>query len=410
MADKTIYVIGVNGLENWDNRIYATLDMCSIVVGTQKTLSYVKTTYENSSRIERWIPIVPVESCLNQISSAPSETSIAVFTSGDPLFFGLGRSIIERCSDASIIFYPTLSSLQLCFARFGISWDDASFFSIHGRSMDQLMNHLGAEKLFILTDQQNSPAAIASFLSQKLSKEALSEYTIHVGEKLESPAERLVTGTIDDIINLSFEQPNCVILMKRKTHEPYETIRFGLGEKDIQHSRGLITKNEIRAAVIHALQIPDEGTFWDIGAGSGSISIEIARLFPRLSVYSIDHSDEAMLNIRANRDRYRCWNLNSIQGTAPESLRELPEPDRVFVGGSGGNLQAILGHLASHTPATCQVVVTGVIPQTYENAPRFLHELGYRVDVSEIKTHRYNYPSKERIDLNPIHIIRGTRT
>ncbi len=120
---------------------------------------------------------------------------------------------------------------------------------------------------------------------------------------------------------------------------PYQ---FGLTEDSIQHSRGLITKNEVRAATLHQLQLPRKGVFWDIGAGSGSLSIEAARANPHLTVYAIEHKEEELENIKNNIVKFGCYNIVPIFGRAPEALVALPDPDRVFIGGSSGSLPDIV--------------------------------------------------------------------
>ncbi len=117
---------------------------------------------------------------------------------------------------------------------------------------------------------------------------------------------------------------------------------FGLTEDSIEHSRGLITKNEVRAATLHQLQLPAEGIFWDVGAGSGSLSIEAARSNPQLTVYAIEHKEEEIDNIKNNIVKFDCYNIVPVFGKAPESLVHLPDPNRVFIGGSSGSLPGIV--------------------------------------------------------------------
>ena len=116
---------------------------------------------------------------------------------------------------------------------------------------------------------------------------------------------------------------------------------LGLTEDEVVHSRGLITKSEVRAATIHQLRLPKTGVFWDVGAGSGSISIEAARSHPELTLFAIEHKMEEIANIKANIRKFGCYNIIPVFGKAPEELTDLPAPDRIFVGGSSGTLSAI---------------------------------------------------------------------
>ena len=185
---------------------------------------------------------------------------------------------------------------------------------------------------------------------------------------------------------------------------------FGLEEREISHSRGLITKNEVRAAVIHALRLPRQGVFWDIGAGSGSVSVEAARLSADLQVFAIEKNAEQLDHIRHNRETFCSANIEVIAGEAPEALAQLPDPDRVFVGGSGGNLARILAAAAGRLKDGGSIVVNAVLAKTGEEAPGRLCSLGLAVEISRITVERQRYPALEINRFNPISLIVGRKT
>jgi precorrin-6Y C5,15-methyltransferase (decarboxylating) len=131
---------------------------------------------------------------------------------------------------------------------------------------------------------------------------------------------------------------------------------------------------------------------WDVGAGSGSVGLEAARLCPGLQVFAIERQDEQVENIHKNRQKFQAWNLQIIQGSAPDALAGLPAPDRVFIGGSGGQLSAIIGHAAERLSPGGRIVVNAVLEKTAQEAPAHLHEQGLTVSLSEIKVVRRHYP------------------
>lgn len=358
---------------------------------------------------ENWISITPLDRCMDLIQDALQRGNVLVLTSGDPLFYGFGRTLLQHFPASRLLFWPALSSMQLCFSRFAVPWDDAVSISLHGRSITVLDMNLHEKKLFILTDKTNSPRNIARHLLTVIDGEEIKNYVMHVGVKLGMQQERLVSGSVEKISAMSFEQPNCLIVHNQSTKNSPCEFRFGLNEFHIHHSRGLITKNEVRAAVLHGLALPDHGVFWDIGAGSGSIGLEAARMNPELSVYAIEKERSELRNIMDNRNTHHCWNLSVVAGEAPEILAELPVPDRVFIGGSGGRLRDIILYVDEIMPPQGLVVLTGVIKSTYETAPKLLHDLGYIVNVSMVTTIRYRYPDTEEQRFNPIHIIRATQ-
>ena len=355
------------------------------------------------------VPVVPLAICIDTIGDCLKNGDVTVLASGDPFFFGIGRRLAQAFPDQKISVHPALSSMQLAFARFTIPWDDAAFVSLHGRSNDHwaasLLQH---GKTFVFTDPKNSPDIIAAKLMADCGKDATLNLSVYVAEHLGFESERLITGTLVDIAAQKFADPNVMILVNPEERLPIYPC-FGLKESEICHSRGLLTKNEVRAAAIHALRLPRQGVFWDVGAGSGSVSLEAARLFPELQVFAIEKEAEQWQNIEDNRKKYSVWNMNRIQGEAPDSLQKLPEPDRIFIGGSGGNLKEILEICAARLLSNGIIVVNAVIFKTAQIAPQVLFELGFDVEISEIAVQRYKYPEEKRVQFNPIKIIVGRR-
>ena len=358
---------------------------------------------------QRWNPIVPLDDCFSKIETHQDAPGVIVLTSGDPLFYGIGKRLKDRFPDWQINYFPALSYMQSCFSHFGINWDDARFLSLHGRPINLIDKELCSQKLFVFTDRENTPDKIAGYLQKQLGELSISSKKLFVGECIGSEQERYRTGSIDEISAATFRQPNCMIIVDESETESNAAIRFGLGEEDICHSRGLITKNEVRAAVIHQLRLPETGIFWDVGAGSGSISLEASRCFPSLSVYAVEKKEQELANIGENMHRYLCPNVNIISGEAPEALSGLPAPDRVFVGGSGGRLDEILSFLVNASKETTSIVMTAVLEETARRAPEILYDNNFSVEISLIRVSRYSYPARDEIELNPIHLIKAEK-
>ncbi|MBE0582669.1 MAG: precorrin-6y C5,15-methyltransferase (decarboxylating) subunit CbiE [Desulfofustis sp.] len=401
-----IYVAGICG-EVLDP---AVEELIAGDIGTIACSHYYRSILQNYPGFskKKWLSITPVGECLKQIKGAVSRGPVLVITSGDPLLFGLGRLLLSHFPAGCLRFIPAVSSLQICFSRFGIPWDDAKIISLHGREAKQLDQYHQEQKLFVFTDKKNSPDTIARYLLESLGPEKASTFTIHVGEKLATTDERLYSGSLEQTAKHEFSQPNCMILIN-SDGESASQPRFGLTEEELFHSRGLITKNEVRAAVLHALALPEKGVIWDIGAGSGSISIECARLAPGNALYAIEKNETQRENIEKNKNRYRCSNIFVIAGEAPQALAHLPVPDRVFVGGSGGKLEAIVRTVDKLATEKTIIVLTAVTEKTAIEAPKLLDELGYRVTISTIQTTRYVYPGLEQTTFNPITIMVARR-
>ena len=359
------------------------------------------------------LPITPLAQALARMATRLATGDIAVLASGDPLFFGIGHTLIQRFGTASVIVHPALSAMQLAFAHCKESWEDAAFISLHGRGdRDLLPTLLRRRKVFLFTDQRHRPETVASELAAGLEALGLADLTcrIMVAENLGLENERITHGNPEQIAQQHFADLNVMILCLAAP-APFDMGPLGLRETEIRHSRGLITKDEVRAAILHRLRLPTNGIFWDIGAGSGSVSIEAARLCPELTVYAVERHPDQQANIMANRKALRLANLQLIPGPAPEALRGLPDPDRVFIGGSGGDLSAIVETVSVRLKAGGILMASAVTEATRQAAPRLFYQHGLVVEMSTLAINRETYPPQADgpLSLNPITLITGTK-
>jgi len=403
-----IFVAGVNG-----NTLPAEVVQ---LLGTSKCQLFCSSSLLDTVmsvvptfRPKRWSSIVPIADCFKKIQAASVSEPTLILTSGDPLFYGLGKKLRQQLPERNITFLPSISYMQSCFAHFGLAWDDADITSLHGRSIRVLDSRLNSSKLFIFTDPENSPNRIASYLLERLDSEDRESVLVMTGECIGKKNERFSSSTLEEAAERTYAHPNCMIIANPAVHHLENDFTFGLGEEDIAHSRGLITKNEVRAAVLHKLRLTEHGVFWDIGAGSGSISLESARMYPGLTVNSFEKNPEQLLNIRANKQRFGCRNLHIIAGEVPETFAGYVRADRVFIGGSGGRLEEIITALKELNSPPERIVITAVLEKTAREAPEILHHHGYHVDISLIQVKRYVFPAAEETEFNPIHIICGRR-
>lgn len=384
------------------------LETCSLLVATER-LS--RMTADFSGKIE---PIAPLVEAITAIRSALSNGNVAVLASGDPLFYGIGKRLLAEFLPEQLEFYPALSAIQRACALFKTPWDDAVIVSLHGRRHSHIPGLLlQNEKTIVFTDQKNSPKAIAVEILEYLDNisylSLAKQMVISVAENIGLPGEKIFTGTLEEATKCTFSPLNILCIQHPHLHrQEHTSFGFGLTEKALSHSRGLITKNEVRAVTLHQLQLPRYGVLWDIGGGSGSVSIEAARANRHLTVYTIEHKQEEFDNIKENIRRYNCFNVVPVFGRAPEKLTSLPAPDRVFIGGSSGSLSSIVHLVADQLSINGRLVINGVIEKTITTAPEYMQEVGFKVDRSVIKVSRTNQNGEIQI-FNPITIITGTR-
>lgn len=361
------------------------------------------------------LPISPLPEALAAMRAHLDSGDIAVLASGDPLFFGIGKTLLAAFGKERLEIYPALSSMQQAFAKIKLPWQDARFFSLHGRDRSELLAEiLPQAKVFLLTDLHNTPAAIAQDLQRQLATLGISEAALgieaFVVENIGEPAEKVTGGTLAAIARGCFAELN-VMIITRANCRVAPSCALGLTEAEIRHSRGLITKDEVRAAVLHKLKLPSQGVFWDLGAGSGSISLEAARLQPGLRIFAVERNQQEQQNILENLKRYELWQVRLIRGSAPQALAELPAPDRVFIGGSGGSLPQIIATTAAVLAADGIMVATAVTAATRAAAPRLMQQYGLAVELSTLQVDRTRLTEhgEERTHFNPITIVSGQR-
>jgi precorrin-6Y C5,15-methyltransferase (decarboxylating) len=337
-----IYVVGIglDGAEGLTRSTRQIIKRASLLVGSDRHLSYFP------EHLGERLVLGDFAAAIERIRH--TSDAVVVLTSGDPLFFGFGRLLLEALPAERLQFHPHLSSVQLAFSRIKLSWQDARVISAHGRSLDELLQALqqGVEKIAVLTDPTRSPSAIAALL---LSLDLPSRYQIWVCENLGGTNEHITkTKDPNTLIDQSFASLNVVVLQRLPNDEleSFESLPLlGLPDQSFlsfPDRPGLMTKREVRILVLAELALQAEQTIWDIGAGTGSVAIEMARLCPTAQIYAIEKTAIGIALIQKNCQRFKVQNIHAIQGAAPEALEELPQPDRIFIGGSGGNLDPIL--------------------------------------------------------------------
>jgi len=400
-----LHVLGIaeSALSSEQEQILAN---CQLIVGTKRLTGLA------AHLPCRSIEITPLATAFAAIRSALPQGNVAVLARGDPPFYGIGRRLLAEFPQGIIQIYPAISSIQRACALFKITWDDARIISLHGRKCDHvpglLLNH---NKILALTDGVNSPDKIAGLLLDYLQligeTDLAGNIKVLVAEDLGLENEKIFSGTLRQAYRQTFSPLNILCLLAPNSLDD-TPFRFGLTENLLQHSRGLITKNEVRAATLHQLQLPAKGVFWDVGAGSGSLSIEAARSNPELTVYAIEHKEEELENIKNNIVKFRCYNIVPVFGRAPEALAGLPDPDRVFIGGSGGALAGIIGLAAERLATGGSLVVNGVIEKTIRMAPDLMTQHGLTVTSAVLQISRTE-PNGNVRDFNPITIMTGRR-
>lgn len=409
--------IGLDGVEGLNESVKEVVEQATVLAGSKRHLGY----FSHSSAQK--IYLTNLKTGIEAIAKLDlSKHSVVILASGDPLFFGIGRLLLASFDAEQIQFYPHFSSVQLAFNRLKVPWQDAKLVSVHGRSTDELVKLIkrGKEKIAVLTDTNNNPAAIARLY---LALDLPVEYSFYICENLGDTTEKIqhfLPKQITQLSNLEsniFANLNVLILLRQTQKENLDLDKLpsiGLPDSSFlsfSDRPSLITKKEVRLAILGELSLQPEQTVWDIGAGTGSVSIEIARLCPSSEIYAIEKTGMGSTLITKNSQRFQVNNLNSINGKAPEALLNLPHPDRIFIGGSGGNITDIL-HTCSQKLNENGIIVMAFATIEYQyRAIDWLNNNSWQYRLLQLQISRSTPISNltRFTPLNPVTIITACR-
>jgi precorrin-6B C5,15-methyltransferase / cobalt-precorrin-6B C5,C15-methyltransferase len=334
---------------------------------------------------------------------------VVVLASGDPGFFGIVRLLGERFGAGSLRILPGVSSVALAFARAGISWEDAVTVSAHGRDPRRAVNVCRARpKVAVLTSPEFGPAGLAREL------EGWGR-TFFVAERLGEADERTFRGDAAAVMGEEWRDPNVVLVLdearvagtKRWVSSGLEGPgRWALPEDGFEHRSGMITKAETRAIALARLGPGPGDLIWDVGAGSGSVAIECARL--GAAAIAVERDPESCARVRDNAARHGVC-VRVVEGEAPDALRDLPDPDAVFVGGSGGGFEEIVKLCAVR--ARRAVVITLITLERVVPAEKILEDCSLEVETTFMQASRVKGIGElHRLDaMTPVFVISGRK-
>jgi precorrin-6Y C5,15-methyltransferase (decarboxylating) len=340
---QKIQIIGIgdDGPEGLTAAARQLVEQAEVLVGGKEALAAVAAP--KAERLEVGGDLDGVVKRLEQVKNK----RVVVLAAGDPLFYGTARYLCDRLGKDRFEVTPHVSSMQLAFARVKESWDDAYLTNLASQPLELVVEKARtAAKVGLFTSDQSPPAAVA----QALLDRKIDYFTAYVCENLGSPDERVTHGELTEIAKQEFAPLNVLVLL-RKPNVPDRPLAM-LGRKlfgnpdemflQSKPKRGLLTPAEVRAIALSLLDIGPTSTIWDVGAGSGSVAIEAAQIASGGQAFAIEMDPEDYALIASNAERFGVRNLTPILGKAPEAWSGLPQPDAVFVGGTGRQVRRIV--------------------------------------------------------------------
>ena len=276
-----------------------------------------------------------------------------VAMSGDVGFFSGTKKLLPLLSNCDVNILPGLSSMVYLCAKLGTSYEDVVPVSVHGRDHDIIPDVRRNERIFALVGGENGMGK----LCRALTTAGLGDVKISVGERLSYPDERITVGTAQSLKDLNFQSLS-VALIENESADMVVT--HGLPDESFIRAEYIpMTKSEVRAVCLSKLRLTEKAVAWDVGAGTGSVAIEMALQAGQGSVYAIERKEAAVDLLYENCRKFGVDNLTVVPGIAPDACAELPAPTHAFIGGSSGNMKEIITLLLEKNPKV-RIVATAI--------------------------------------------------
>ena len=393
----TLIGMGSGQPENLTLQGLAALRQADLILGARRLLAVLPAGC-TENRAAAYRPDEVAE--LLQTSGA--ENAVLVY-SGDTGFYSGASSMMEKLEALGVRarVLPGLSSIQLLAAALGRPWQGWNLVSAHGRTCDPVAECMQGRPTFFLTGGSEDPATLCA----QLAAEGFGDVQAVVGQCLGTPEEKIFRGSVKELAAGRF---NSLSVLLVEAAEVLLRRTPGLPDEAFERGDVPMTKQEVRAAVLAKLAVRPEDILWDVGAGTGSVSVELALAAPRGRVYAVECRPEGCALIKANREKFRTRNLVLVEGLAPDALSDLPAPDAVFIGGSKGSLAAIVDAALDKNP-DARICVSAIALESLSAAVAALTAKGRTVQVSQIAVSRARAVGGLHLMMaqNPIYLITG---
>ena len=393
----TLIGMGSGQPENLTLQGLAALRQADLILGARRLLAVLPAGC-TENRAAAYRPDEVAE--LLQTSGA--ENAVLVY-SGDTGFYSGASSMLEKLEALGVRarVLPGLSSIQLLAAALGRPWQGWNLVSAHGRTCDPVAECMQGRPTFFLTGGSEDPATLCA----QLAAEGFGDVQAVVGQCLGTPEEKIFRSSVKELAAGRF---NSLSVLLVEAAEVLPRRAPGLPDEAFERGDVPMTKQEVRAAVLAKLAVRPEDILWDVGAGTGSVSVELALAAPRGRVYAVECSPEGCALIKANREKFRTRNLVLVEGLAPAALSDLPAPDAVFIGGSKGSLAAIVDAALDKNP-DARICVSAIALESLSAAVAALTAKGRTVQVSQIAVSRARAVGGLHLMMaqNPIYLITG---
>ena len=395
----TLIGMGSGQPENLTLQGLAALRQADLILGVRRLLAVLPAGC-TENRAAAYRPDEVAE--LLQTSGA--ENAVLVY-SGDTGFYSGASSMMEKLEALGVRarVLPGLSSVQLLAAAVGRPWQGWTLVSAHGCACDPVSACMNHKTVFFLTGGAETPATLCAALTAA----GLGAAHALVGENLGTPDEKIHFGTAQELAGQAFASLS-VLLVEHAVHPERRTP--GLPDEAFIRGEVPMTKQEVRAAALAKLAVHPADALWDVGAGTGSVSVELALAAPQGHVYAVECEPDACALIRRNREKFAAWNLSLMEGRAPAALEALPAPDAVFIGGTKGSMAAVVDTVLAKN-ANARICIAAIALESLSAAIAALTAHGLSAEVTQLAVSRTRPAGRLHLLTanNPIFLITGER-
>ncbi len=407
-----IHIVGIgdDGLDGLTGQARNLIDQATVLVGPSQLLGKVPAS--TAKRIVVGSNLEQLQQSIRELGDQPA----VVLAGGDPLFYGIARYLTETFGKDRFDVVPHVSSMQLAFARVKESWDDAYLTNLANQSLDRVVDNVRtAERVGIFTTEDISPSVVAEALLDR----RIDYFTAYVCEDLGTPDETVTQGDLTSIRGQSFGVMNVMVLVRKSgaADRPSGSANRRLfGNPDdlflqSRPKRGLLTPAEVRCIALSELDLTAKSIVWDVGAGCGSLAIEAASIATQGKVFAIEMDAEDYGLMIENAKMFDVPSLIPVHGQAPDAWKDLPDPDAIFVGGTGRVVPDLVSAAVPRLAQGGRIVVNVSSPDNLVSVQNVFSNVGLVQDVRMINISRGQY-QMDRVrfeSLNPTFLVLGRK-
>lgn len=403
MENKTSYIVGIGpGNQEFLCPIAkSAIEKADVLIGGKRNLEEFAYLNKETLSIDK-----SLKNIVDYITENQEQKSIVVLASGDTGLFSIRAYLQKQLPQVPFQVLPGISSLQYLMAKMDLNWNELKIVTLHGNDSLNLCNTVARNKTTaIFTGGKNSPASIG----ERLKALSFANLTLTVGEFLSYPNERIVRGTPEEIAALDFDDLSLVIAENPNVSDrPWQYATQGLPDECFERDEVPMTKSEIRALILSKMQLMPDSQILEIGAGSGSCTVEMALTAYEGKVYTIEKNPTAVALCEKNIAKFGLDNVVLYQGNAPEDIPNLPSFDRMFIGGSGGNMKTIIEKYNQ----PMRLCVSAITVESVTEALTAMNQCGFAdIEIVQAAVARSKKAGTKHLmmGLNPITIVSGER-